>query len=739
MRRKLLIISSAAIVSSLLLLGTASAYWVWTPETKKFINPKYAVKDSPKEQFDWAMNFYDAKDYERAAFEFDKLTKNYEYSEYAAKAQYHVGLCYESEGKYYLAFQNYQKAIDNFPHIDNIDEIVAREFNIGHIFSQKENPKVLGTDIMTSFDRAIEIYKRVVENAPFGKIADQAQFKLGETMKTAGRYDEATVVFQKFVEDYSNSPLAEKARYEVANCAYRASLQPAYDAASTDKAIKAFEEFTEANKDTQLSKEADQTIQRLKDKAAEKSMMTAEFYERTQHYDSAVVYYKDVLERFPGSTMAPVAKKRIEEIQAKKVPVERKNWLAWPGSDKKADKKAEKKAEGVVATQEGAAAAPAKKQKAKGWFPTLFGKKEVKAPAAPVVKAPPPTAKKGWLPWFGKGKTGKMAGEKKEEVVSPPTPMPITVEEKREEAPQITTPPASVAVEAPQVTTQTAPAAAEKVEEKAGEAVPQPAPIAPATVEEKIEAAVPPAPAVVVSEPPPARAEKIEEPAPAVAQKTQAGPTSVKVYFEEKPAEKLVPRPVEPPRDVVKTGWVPFTFEKKAVVKETVKEAKETGQKKDQDSGWFPFTFNKKSKGSKDAPVKPAAPQPGKDSGKPVRKGWLPFEFSKKEESPIAPAPVRAVQEPSESAQPAAKKGFFPLAFDKKEESPKDVPVKPAAQPKKDIGKPARKGWLPFVFGGKEEGQKEQSKSTQEPVKKGWAPLNFEKTGTSGGGSGKNE
>ncbi|MEI6863356.1 MAG: hypothetical protein WCK38_03050, partial [Candidatus Omnitrophota bacterium] len=65
----------------------ADAYWLWTPDSKKFVNPKYAVKDSPKEQYDWAMSFYEAKDYQRATAEFEKLTKNYEYSEYAARSQ----------------------------------------------------------------------------------------------------------------------------------------------------------------------------------------------------------------------------------------------------------------------------------------------------------------------------------------------------------------------------------------------------------------------------------------------------------------------------------------------------------------------------------------------------------------------------------------------------------------------------------------------------------------------------
>lgn len=298
-------------------INTASAYWVWTPETKKFINPKYAVKDSPKEQFDWAMSFYDAKDYQRAAVEFEKLTKHYEYSEYASKAQYYAGLSYENMGKFYIAFQNYQKAIDNFPHIENIDEIIARQFNIGKIYASKDSPKILGTDIMTSLDRAIEIYKKVADNAPYGKLADEAQFNMGDALKRCERYDEAILAFQKIVDDYPTSKFRDKAQYEVAYCAYKTSLEPAYDVSPTDKAIKAFEEFAQANNNKALSEEADKTIQRLKDRSAEKSLLTAKFYETQKHYESAIVYYQDILDRFPDSFFAGQAKAKIGELRGR--------------------------------------------------------------------------------------------------------------------------------------------------------------------------------------------------------------------------------------------------------------------------------------------------------------------------------------------------------------------------------------------------------------------------------------
>jgi len=48
-----------------------------TPQTGTWINPKWAVKDTPAEQFEWAMRFYKSKDYKKAVDEFLKLVKYY--------------------------------------------------------------------------------------------------------------------------------------------------------------------------------------------------------------------------------------------------------------------------------------------------------------------------------------------------------------------------------------------------------------------------------------------------------------------------------------------------------------------------------------------------------------------------------------------------------------------------------------------------------------------------------------
>src|SRR5512135_1075396 len=113
------IMRPSIIAVALLFLGAsfapADAYWIWTPKTGKWVNPKNAVKPSPKEQFESAKGLYESKGYEEAKREFKKLLKSYPKSSEAAESQYYLGLIEEAQGNLYEAFQAYQKVIDKYP------------------------------------------------------------------------------------------------------------------------------------------------------------------------------------------------------------------------------------------------------------------------------------------------------------------------------------------------------------------------------------------------------------------------------------------------------------------------------------------------------------------------------------------------------------------------------------------------------------------------------------------------
>ncbi len=293
------------------------AFWLWTPKENKFVNPKYAVKDSPQEQYDWAMKFYKEGDFKRAADEFVRLTSSYKDSDLAPEAQYYAARSFEEQGKYYFAFQNYQKTIDNYPYTKRMDEIIQKEYDIANIFKNKEEPKLIDLELSLSLERAIEIYKKIVDNSPFGPYADKSLFEMASCYRRAKKYSEAIDTYEKIINDYPSSSFNNEAKYEVAYTMYEASKDPEYDQESTQGALEKFERISKNTAIPSVAEEADKMLESLKSKKAMSDLKIAEFYERQKKYKSAIVYYKDVKARYPNTTAAEIAELKIQKLKEK--------------------------------------------------------------------------------------------------------------------------------------------------------------------------------------------------------------------------------------------------------------------------------------------------------------------------------------------------------------------------------------------------------------------------------------
>jgi len=310
------------IIFILLIVGifvssSAQAYWIWTPKTKKWINPKYAPKDKPEYQFDYAKTFYDIKKYKRTIVEMKRVIKYFPRSSYAAEAQYYIGLCMEALDKPYDAYLAYQKVVDKYPYSERRDSVIERQFKIGELYLEgKKEHKFLGIDIALQ-DPAITIFDKIVVNSPYGRLADLAQYKLGLAYMKRGYFNDAKKAFEKLLEEYPDSEWADKATFQIATCSSAASLGSSYDQTNTEEAVKKFEDFIEENPDAPIVKDALKNLQELREKEAKASFETARFYETQRAYESARIYYSDILNNYANTSWASKAQARLEALEGK--------------------------------------------------------------------------------------------------------------------------------------------------------------------------------------------------------------------------------------------------------------------------------------------------------------------------------------------------------------------------------------------------------------------------------------
>jgi len=292
----------------------AYPYWIWTPKTGKWVNPKNLPKDNPKEQFAYAKSFFDGDKYNDARREFRKLIKAYPKSAEAAESQYYLGLIEEKEDKLYEAFKAYQLVIDKYPFSERIQEIIEREYKIAERFMSGEKRKALGIDLPVE-NPAIEIFSKVVENSTYGPLAPKAQYKLGLVLKGLLRYYEAEEEFNKVVSRYPDSEWASAAKFQIASCRASLSKGPAYDQGAMQEAKERFEEFVKEHPDAVLSLEAEKNISQIREKEAKASLDIARFYEKQKAFDSARIYYKDVIDNYPESPWVNEAKAGLETME----------------------------------------------------------------------------------------------------------------------------------------------------------------------------------------------------------------------------------------------------------------------------------------------------------------------------------------------------------------------------------------------------------------------------------------
>ncbi|MFH1791776.1 MAG: outer membrane protein assembly factor BamD [Candidatus Omnitrophota bacterium] len=312
MKIKSLIICIACLLS---LTVAAQAFWLWTPGVNKLINPKYAVKDTPREQYDWAMSFFKEGDYKRAAEEFIRMVAAYKNSELAPDSQYYAALSFQKAGKYYLAFQNYQKVVKLYPYSKRIDEIIREEYELGEIFYNRSKAKLMGMEIMADVERGIEVFKAIIENVPYSPYADNAQFMIGLSYKKIQQYGDAVGAFQKLVQEYPTSALVEKAKYEIAQCMFLESRGSDYDQETTDEAIEEFRKYTDEITDPDLKKQAEESIVKLRENKAGSIYNAGHFYESQKQYKSAFIYYSEVAEKYGETSYGALAKDRLKAIK----------------------------------------------------------------------------------------------------------------------------------------------------------------------------------------------------------------------------------------------------------------------------------------------------------------------------------------------------------------------------------------------------------------------------------------
>ncbi len=285
-------------------------YWEWTPQTGKWINPKYAVKDTPEEQFKYAEQFREDGKIELSIREHRKLLKYYSKSQYAPQSCFILGQIYKEKGDYKKAFDYFQKIIDEYPSSSLVFSAIKLQAEIAdkkleekkggifRIFKDKEKPKYMS---------------KVVENSPYDLENINRMFKLANFYYEVKSYDEGIQVLDNIIKNFPDSEYSEKARYLKIKYSSDSISKVSYDTDVIEDIREQILEFSIEYPDSKFKNEIKEIENSLDEKEAEKYYQIARYYERAGKKKSAIYYYKKLYEKFPETKYGKIAYEKINK------------------------------------------------------------------------------------------------------------------------------------------------------------------------------------------------------------------------------------------------------------------------------------------------------------------------------------------------------------------------------------------------------------------------------------------
>jgi outer membrane protein assembly factor BamD len=162
-----------------------------------------------------------------------------------------------------------------------------------------------------------KLVERVLLELPPGdRRIPQAHFWLGEAYFARGQHLEAAREFRKASDDTPNHPLAPEALLRVGDAYADLWRRPELDPTYGQTALATYQELLNRYPDSPAAKRARLRIAELNERFAYKTYKAAMFYYRLKAYDSAILYFKDLIAQYPRSAVAPDA--LVKLVQAYK-------------------------------------------------------------------------------------------------------------------------------------------------------------------------------------------------------------------------------------------------------------------------------------------------------------------------------------------------------------------------------------------------------------------------------------
>jgi outer membrane assembly lipoprotein YfiO len=230
------------------------------------------------------------------------------------RAIYLVGEAYYRYGDRVRAFYHFDELMDQRPDSPLFYDALQRQYDIADAFLKGYRTRIFGIPLLTNEDVGIDMLFRIQLRSPGSPLAEKALLRTADYYFAGRQYDLAEDAYNAYVRSYPRSPLAARANLRQAFSNYAQFRGLRFDATPLLDARAQLMELIAQYPELANEENLPAFIERIDRELAQKLIVTADWYQRTNEPAAAAKYYRTVIEAYPQTEEARRAERELARL-----------------------------------------------------------------------------------------------------------------------------------------------------------------------------------------------------------------------------------------------------------------------------------------------------------------------------------------------------------------------------------------------------------------------------------------
>ena len=164
------------------------------------------------------------------------------------------------------------------------------------------------------WDNAVLAYEKLTTDLPArDTLLPRAYWFLARAHDERGEHILAATSYSRLVESFPDDTLSDDAALAAARAYWKMWRKPALDPTYGETALATYNTLLGLYPASPLIPTAKKELADLEDQFAQKNYLSGMYYLRRKAYDSAIIYFKDILTKYPTAPTARSAQLRLVE------------------------------------------------------------------------------------------------------------------------------------------------------------------------------------------------------------------------------------------------------------------------------------------------------------------------------------------------------------------------------------------------------------------------------------------